>query len=117
MEYKILIEFIPKLRVWGSFECFLNNLLKKTSFPIQGEPFDFTLKITNIDDSVFPGATIKGIKISPAQTAGRSIFHKIPKEFSVSSLNPNESKEIQIGKLTTLLEGLTWIECLVSPVQ
>lgn len=109
MENNLLIEFESEENFW--------NKIRKNIFPVQGKPFKFSLKATNTGSNVFPGATIKNIIIRPAQPPTYHLIHNIPGEFEVRSLNPNESEKIYIAQITTLLDGLLWIECQLNPSQ
>lgn len=115
MEYKILIEFIPEINLWNLLKLLPNYQSRKNFYLTQGKKFKFSLRVTNIDTSVFPGATISRIEIRSA--ASQSMNYPIEMQCKVSQLNPNASEDILIGNTVTLLEGLAWIDCLVSPIQ
>lgn len=93
MESKIQIEFITNTK---------GNKI------IQTIPFEVGLKITNIDNKPFPGATISSIWIKSA--SGQNIGEKIDKEFSVPSINPNQSVVVNLGKTGTYMFGLAQIQ-------
>lgn len=114
MENKLLIEFVLRESV---FRRGFNVIVKRKSRPIQGKPFKFSLKITNIGYTIFPGAIIKNIKIKPAQVGMGYTSHSLSSEFNISSLNPNQAQEIYIAEITTLLEGLIWIDCVLIPKE
>lgn len=115
MEQKILIEFIPEIKGWKLVSYLSKKIFKKEAFPIQGKPFSFSLKITNIDDKVFPGAIIKNLSIDPANKPSEYLNHPFDREFSIQELNPNQSVEIPIARLRTLLDGLVWVKCSINP--
>lgn len=117
MENRLLIEIIFKKPLWYKFRSRLNLLFRKRFYPVQGRPFSFNLKIINTGDNIFSGATIKNIVIKPAQSQMFFISHTVPLEFKIKSLNPKESQEIYITELTTLLDGLLWIECKLEPIE
>ena len=113
MEHKLLIE--PTFKTGLIAKLLRRAPFKRPIFPIQGSPFDFNLRITNIGDSSFPGTDIKRIAISGAGQA--SISHNINKTYSIPSLNPSAYAEINIDRMTTLLEGIVWISCQITPLD
>jgi hypothetical protein len=115
MEYKLLIEFIPKTKFGSILKLFPGYYYRKNFYLIQGRPFDFSFRITNIGVSAFSGADISVIDI--VSVASLNVHYPISGQFKVSSLNPNESQDIFIANTVTLLEGLSWIKCIISPLQ
>jgi len=116
MEHKILIEVIfSRSRHFHIFNFFFKHFFRSKFFPTQGKPFDFALRITNTGTNVFPGADIN--KISIKGNAVENISHSIDKTFSIPSLNPSSQTEIYIHRMTTLLEGLVWFSCDITPLN
>lgn len=104
MEHKLQIEFIFSIPKKYTF--------KKFEFPIQNHPFKYGLSVKNINDKVFNGAMLKNFQIKSQPLSQKYTNNK---EFSISSLNPNEIIEIWIDQMTTFISGVVWISCDIVP--
>ena len=105
-EYKLVVESIFKIKNKASF-------FKKQKFPVQNDSFDIGIIIRNIGDNIFPGGKLKGLTIRSSEN--KQIYEAIDKEFSVPAINPNESKDVWMGKMSTYLSGLVWINGVILP--
>ena len=105
IQSKIRIEFIhkPTGKEW---------FFKKHAFLIQNKPFTYGVKVTNISDKVFPGATIKNFQAS-IKTANLAITSS--EEPQIKSLNPKETTELYFDTYTCLHMGALWITCDLLP--
>ncbi|MDO9517218.1 MAG: hypothetical protein Q7J10_04115 [Methanosarcinaceae archaeon] len=104
MENKLQIEFIFEIKKKFTFKNF--------KFPIQNHPFKYGLRIKNIGNNVFSGATLKNIQM-PSDKC--NLNYTLDKEFSLHFLNPNDSAEIWFEQMTTYITGLIWIKVDLVP--
>lgn len=106
IKHKLLIEFIFRINRRFSFE--------KSPLPVQNQPFKVGLKIKNIGTKSFPGCTVKNLVMSSGEN--KSLKHEFEEEHSISTLNPDQEADIWWpDPLSTFLEGLVWLTCLVIP--
>lgn len=102
-QVKLRLEFIhkPLRKRWYS---------KKYPFLIQNEPFEYGLKVKNIGDEPFSGATITSFVIESTVVA-----QPASKVVKIKALNPNESYELFFDKYTLWHEGSISTSCTLTP--
>jgi len=105
--HEISVEFIFEVKSILPF--------RKIEFPIQNRPFRWGLRIKNIGNNIFPGATLKALEMRSMEH--KELYHRVPKEFNVSTLNPDNEIELWVDDLKTYLEGLVWIQCDIVPLE
>lgn len=95
MKNKIQIEFIQNNKV------------------IQTKPFKLVIRVENIDNVPFSGATIKDIQIRSANN--QQIIEPIEKEFHIGEINPGQNITIEMGRVGTYMHGLANIKFVLVP--
>ena len=99
----IALEFIFTQKV-GLF-------LGKQPWPVQGIPFRFGLRATNVGQQPFPGATIGSLGITHKES-GLRIFSS--NQVAISLLNPEQSVDIWADEAVSELQGAMWLSCDVK---
>lgn len=114
-ENKLAIEVI--FRSFGYKQRIYQKVFKRfpVCSPVQGEPFEYGVRVKNIGDSVFEGALAKNLMIRPA--AQLNFYHPFSNEFLLSTLNPGQSIELFAGKTKTDLSGQAWFSFEIAPKQ
>jgi len=97
-EHRVLIRPIIKSKSWA----------RKFGYkkPIQNSLFRFGVKIKNIDNYPFAGATIKNILLYPAKD--KEIVTNLEKTIKIQGLNPGEHAEIWIENVIVPFSGTAW---------
>lgn len=80
--------------------------------PIQGQPLNIYLKITNISDYIFKGAMIHSAMIHN-RTSNTAI--KTYKNVQIPSLNPGEVKDVLLDRTTFVVDGAYWASFDLKP--
>lgn len=80
---------------------------------VQTKPFKIDIKITNIDNQPFLGATIKNIQIQSSDN--QSLVEPIEKDFHINEINPSQSIIIEMGMVGTYMYGLAHIRFNLIP--
>jgi hypothetical protein len=102
-QIKLRLEFIHKPINKRWYE-------KKHPFLVQNEPFEYGLKIKNIGNEPFSGATI-GTFLIEAGSVGQPSTQQV----KIKALNPNESYELYFDKYTLWHEGSISTRCSLIP--
>lgn len=104
-EHELLIEAVALRR---------GRLLRRQHrYPVQNIPFELVLRVTNRGELPFPGATIAGLTMHAG--GGGVVHHVWSSQFAIGALNPGDTKELQVGSMTSPLEGPVWVECRIVP--
>lgn len=114
VENKLLIEvvFSPETKLAGWFYRMKTWLhLRSRYLPIQCRPAKYFLIITNIGDNAFDGALIRNITIT---VAGSTVSRTIDREFTVGTLNHDQSEKIYVKSAQTDLSGQAWVSLSLS---
>ena len=82
-------------------------------YPVQNQPCDVVLLVTNNGTRVFPGAVLTDVRISKGTHVG--LLHQFMTEFATGTLNPGQSARFSVGPLTSPLEDAVWIAASVRP--
>ncbi len=103
VEHKILIEFISK----GT-----RKISRKVKYWIQNKPYQFGLKITNIDDKGSPEFRIRNLCLLSGE--GSPITQENEEEFSVPLLNPGQEIDLWWPEpMAPAIKGASWIQCQI----
>ena len=96
------------------------------SSPIRGLPFRFGLRIKNINNRPFSGATIHNWKIGTVSSYGDNIgllggsgglAHRSDIEVNIQPLNPDESETLWIEMVTPGFDGPGVVSCDLRPAD
>ena len=103
------IEKFNKIRLEFIFKNSKNKIFnfRKKNHLVQGEPFEYGFKITNIGDELFSGALLSKFKIT---LCSMNMVVSSNKKPNIKQLNPNESTEIYFDVVTMAISGPIWIE-------
>src|SRR5690606_23995005 len=80
--------------------------------PIQGTPYEYHLKITNIGETIFKGARIKNPKFT---FHGANLASTISSEIHIKGLNPKESCVTKLNQGTLKIDGASWFSLEIYP--
>ena len=106
-EHKLLIEFVYQKH---------RRLLKKTKYFVQNNPFEFGLRVKNIDDKSSPKGKVQ--KLSLRSGEGGTITYPVEEELFFRELNPGEEVTLWWpDPITVIIKGQTWVSCIVKPEE
>lgn len=80
---------------------------------VQTKSFKLDIKVTNIGNQPFLGATVKDIQIRSADN--QQLIEPIEKDFYINAINPGQSIIIEMGKVGTYMYGLAHIQFNLTP--
>lgn len=105
MEYKLLIDLIFERK---------RRFFRSVRYLVQNQPFKFGLRIKNIDRQNTPKGKIKAFTLRSGERG--SIEQDWDEEFTLAELNPGEEVKLWWPNSSTpIIQGQSWVECVVEP--
>lgn len=84
----------------------------KQPHPVRGIPLRYGIRVQNVGNKAFPGATVSNFYIG-SRAADLATYST--NEPAIPSLNPGESKTLWLESGILSMEGNVWVSCDLAP--